>query len=651
MNTNFTEEEKRLLVLHFATDPEFQQHVLDGPPGIAASWNIAAEIPQQLVWKTIDSIIDSEGPGRINSVALAARMSADPLWPSIRTNAYDQNQIQNLLFLIDGFDPSRSHVQAMTTLQRFLDVRIALAAANLYQGETLDDQVAFLQDQLAAVRPAKGGSSLEGALTAKIDIGWLYSRAPQPIQLLTTLLVSLNPKIPTALHFFTARALIHGLLGKRLSMINNGTLLYAAYWFVGLATTGMGKSALRNMLMRVINAELARWHYCTPAHLVTDNFTTQFLFGEMGDNFTQAEWQRMTDADRAGSLAVLRGRSKRRPGRVMICDEFGQNLRKLLKFGADTGEIGNLLKLADNGGEIQGDTAGKGKRVISDICFSIIGWSQPETWVENFDPSVHLSSGLAGRFTLVNHDSFELNLAGIPSMTSDEVIEGIRLVIRDLLTRLENVADRVVCERSGEVDEYGAIFEQLIAEPQFKEIIEFGYIDVELLRGKLLNQSLKMTMVDTFLNLDAQGLRELQGIQVIPETYTAADPNSMVDPEAATAYTEARTTTLYNADTFRANLWACLWQAVRAFNLDTLTTELSSVQHTVRKKMRRNKGYQITTGQLTQLCLKLGGRPMSVWDVETRVMDPLVDAGEVIKRDGRKKTPVYTLTNHQLVKL
>lgn len=271
MNIEFSMEDKRLLVLHLATDPAFQRAVLRMKEGVAASgWDPVAEMPYVMLWKGIEGVI--VGTSKASSAAILSKMSELPEYTLVQSNPLVVQEIQALLGQIDMYDPAGGHGHALTTLQRFLDVRVALEAANRHPCDDLTGQANFLQDQLAAVRVTRAPSDytdFDGALYDKIPLDWMYERSTPHVRALTYYLAAANPKIPNALHFFTARAVIHGLLGKKLTMVNNGTTLYPAFWFVGLADTGMGKTAVRNVLDRSIKNVIARWCGRAPAHPIS----------------------------------------------------------------------------------------------------------------------------------------------------------------------------------------------------------------------------------------------------------------------------------------------------------------------------------------------------------------------------------------------
>jgi len=662
MNTEFEQPDLRLLCLHFATDEAFQQHILDVPPETEKGWHPIHEMPYLLIWRAIDNILTSAGkPGRVNSTAIRSRMSADPnATPVLNSgNMLALNEVNHILNTIDSYAVNGGHQQAVVVLKRWLHVRIALAAANKFQGDSMPEQASFLQDQLAAVQitPHAGQLDLSSILSDKIRIEDYYVAAPVQIRQLTCLLAALNSKINTATHFFTAKAMINSLLGKTLAGSNKGTKNYSPFWYVGLVKTGKGKTAIIDKIDEAIETELARWEYDTPSHTITNSFTVPFLFAQMGDSVSTKKWGNMSDQGRAKKQQRMREEAKTRPGRVMLSDEFGQNLAKLLDSGSDSGELGNILKLADSGGEVHGDVVYGGKRLISDVCLGIVAFSQPEVWAEKFDPDVHLASGLAGRFMVTNEDDFDLNIPGIQPMSSPAVVNGIRLVIRGLLNRVKRVADRVICEQTGDNDEYGEVFDELLEDPVIKEVVEFGYIDAVRLRGKLINLAIKWTMVDVFLGLDDAGLDALKGdVEAVDEADTPKPPPSTsidgtddVDGwEAPKPPTVARTDTLFDRATYKRNLRLVLIAAIRSFNLTGLATELTALQDRVIRNMRRSKGNKMSTGRLTQLSLKINGRPLSPYDLEQRVMGPLVDDGRVAKADGRRGTPVYTLTSDGL---
>lgn len=159
MITEFTQPEKRLLLIFFALEPAFQRKVKSVPPSVDG-WHPIHESPYRVMWRAISSILDKSGQfGPILPELIMAEMSADPdAAPILNSgNMLALNEVNNILETIQVYSLAAlsTHLKCvLEILQRFFDVRLALATANKFQGSTLNEQVGYLQDQLSMYKTA-----------------------------------------------------------------------------------------------------------------------------------------------------------------------------------------------------------------------------------------------------------------------------------------------------------------------------------------------------------------------------------------------------------------------------------------------------------------------------------------------------------------
>lgn len=154
MNLEFTPPEKRLLIVFFALDPTFQQKV-KGVPSSVNAWNPLHELPYRAMWKAIDSILTKSGKfGAIPPEIIYAEMSSDPDASPIlnSSNMLALKEIQEIMRTVSAYKLTDLSIHlkcVLVLLQRFFDVRMALAEANKHQDCSLADQADILRNQLS----------------------------------------------------------------------------------------------------------------------------------------------------------------------------------------------------------------------------------------------------------------------------------------------------------------------------------------------------------------------------------------------------------------------------------------------------------------------------------------------------------------------
>jgi len=483
-----------------------------------------------------------------------------------------------------------------------------------------------------------------------IDIQEYFDRAPRLVQQLTSLLTSLNDKMPAAMNFFTAMALINGASGKKLCTINKGTKLYAAYWNVVQALTGMGKSTMSSV-QSVIRELLSERGNRAPFKFIPDKFTMSSLFSTYGEVTRMSEIERLDDVQLSNleDQQIERGRAKM--ARMMMSDEFGHNLGIILRSGIEGGEKGNLLKLADSGTTITGDTTTKGQRVIHDVCTSIVAFTQPEVWQENFNPDEHLDSGLAGRFVMVSHEDYELTV-NAAEMPFNDTLLAIKGVFRELLDRLDQIADRVQNDPDNPGDERGRIFDEVASEANIAAVAKHGFIDLSKLKGKLIGQALKLTAMHVFLD-DQCNLRQLVGAPKVTahdavapgapprHEYSMGDAREPgEDRELPPRLTYVDTKTLYNSEVYRSYIRLMTVVAVKAYNSKPGKGQRERLQEQAVRLLKRAKGQEQLASKLRNRGKwRLGGRELSSRDFISEVIQPAVECG-LLKLTSEQGDPI-----------
>ena len=107
MKTEFTQEEKRLLIIHYAVDEEFQRRVKNVPPGTTEGWHPIHEMPYRVLRRAIDDVLTQSGSfGPISSEALEATVSSAPDAVSMlnSSNMIARNELTELLQVIKDHD-------------------------------------------------------------------------------------------------------------------------------------------------------------------------------------------------------------------------------------------------------------------------------------------------------------------------------------------------------------------------------------------------------------------------------------------------------------------------------------------------------------------------------------------------------------------
>jgi len=477
-------------------------------------------------------------------------------------------------------------------------------------------------------------------LDSPVSIQAYYDAAPDIVKRLTVLLGALNDKMPASLNFFSAMALVNGAAGKKLCTVNKGTMLYAPYWNVCLASTGLGKSTMQNV-QKAIRRVLTSRGNRAPFKFMPDKFTMSSLFSTYGEIVGMKTWEPLDDVAQSQLEDELILKCEAKQARMTISDEFGHMLGAIISSGPNSNpEKGNLLKLADSGTTITGDTSTKGVRAIYDVCTSFVAYSQPEVWQDNFNPEEHLDSGLAGRFIVVSQDDFDLTVETIDAPFK-KVLQDIEGLFSELLTRLDRIADRVENDPPNPDDERGRIFDEVAATPAIDAMAKHGFIDLVKLKGKLIGQALKLTQMHVFLD-ERCDLCQLVGApkvaahdSVLPQapprhSHSLNQGDEPVEDEQP-RLTYAETTALYDTEVYRNYLTLVTTTAIKAFNCKPAMSNRERLQDKAVRILKRAGCKDMLASRLRNRSTKwkLGGRELGARDFISEVIQPACECGKL----------------------
>ena len=155
MQIEFTQPEKRLLLVFFALETGFQQKVKKVPCAVDG-WHPIQERSYRTLWKAIDSILTKSGNyGPLSADMILAEMSADPEAIPILNSGdmVSYQEVYAILQTITSYNHALLgiHVKpVLDLLQRFLDVRLALAGANKFKGDSIGAHADYLKERLSA---------------------------------------------------------------------------------------------------------------------------------------------------------------------------------------------------------------------------------------------------------------------------------------------------------------------------------------------------------------------------------------------------------------------------------------------------------------------------------------------------------------------
>ncbi len=342
-----------------------------------------------------------------------------------------------------------------------------------------------------------------------VDLTCLYDKSPPIIKDLTRLLCSFNTISPPPGHYFTSLALLGAMAGKKLLGQNQGQDYYCNNWLVCLSATAQNKSAIRGLrnIVEKIYFESDGTTYAT----LEDRFTVSHLFSEIGNIIPKTTWLGMDDAERKSKKRELIRLAKEQPGYVIMSDEFALNFESIMNSGPNgRSELATVLQLADSGAKISGGTSTGGYRLIADCCLSMIGYTQDHNWYQIFDADMNLESGLIGRFFIAHMKDYVLEVER-ETLTQDQGYARIYTLLSQYAERLK-LAANLSCNFCPNVDDdfCHKIFTSTINKNAIKPFIDYNLIDINKIKGKVIYQAIKDTMLVSFLMLTDEQLNDLK---------------------------------------------------------------------------------------------------------------------------------------------
>lgn len=150
MNHEFTDVEKRLLLIFFAISAGFQRRVM-GLPDTVDGWNMVTELPQRLLWKAIHTVLSQTktyGPIPVEMIQTALSNDQDAMQALGAGNIAVSGELNVVLTGIRNYDLSRveTHLKfPLEVFQRFCEVRLALAKAAQMEAPSLTEGIRNLQ--------------------------------------------------------------------------------------------------------------------------------------------------------------------------------------------------------------------------------------------------------------------------------------------------------------------------------------------------------------------------------------------------------------------------------------------------------------------------------------------------------------------------
>lgn len=456
--------------------------------------------------------------------------------------------------------------------------------------------------------------------TDKLTRQELYEAAPDDIKRLTQLLSIANPGITSTAHFFTALSIAGACMGKKLIGLNNMRRYYCNSWLAILAPTGSNK--VLNTIERYLEEVIYENITASPLSVMNDRFTSSSLFSEMGKIVDNKTWASMSEIDRMTRKQEIVKEAKGNKARIVFSDEFGHALAKNINSGADnSSETGNILKLADSGSNISGSTNQNGFRIIADCCVSMVGYTQPDTWYNMFPIEKNLSSGLIGRFFVMNMKDFEPIRIDKLDIAYEQIEIEIKAIFRKWIEKVNLIGGKLTCLFSMEngFDFAGSLFDEVIASPCFQAPINQGILPISDVRGKIIYQAIKMTMLHCFLMLEDKTIKSLD----------------KVDYFALNGCDEIRTDLLKDKEVFKAYVKLFLCNLIKMFLAKESKTEVVILEEKIMKELLTAKDNSISLRVIQQKNWKLNNFPLNSGMIRER-LNGLAERGIVKLTEGKK---------------
>ncbi len=263
--------------------------------------------------------------------------------------------------------------------------------------EWLDAEAVKVIEQMVVDRQPVGNNGLA------FDLGRLPERMRRGI----AGLAKANPLLPLSSQILVPFAYAGAMIGKRKRFENMNNLYYPNLWTVCAAPSNSNKTGTRNLIMKGVPLDIQ----------LPDTATMEALIDRMGRTVKGKDVGR-ADIDAARNAAIIENEQDHRGG-VMIADEVTGTIKRLL--GGDARQpdrnIETLLRLATSGERYDQPTMGTGQRFAYDLCVSLIGWTQAETWQTMFADERYRSNGFVGRVITCCQG---LEFTGLPDVPDDE---------------------------------------------------------------------------------------------------------------------------------------------------------------------------------------------------------------------------------------
>jgi len=346
----------------------------------------------------------------------------------------------------------------------------------------------------------------------KIDLTVFYNSLPQVVKDFTQLLYTANDCISPSSHMYVAVHILGGMIGKKLLGKNKGREYYCNGWLVSLEKTGTNKSSIMTIgkILKQISYE-SEQDSCS-YDMLDDTFTIASLFYSIGNVVGSKDWGKLNDAERRDKKREFEIKDQGRRGSILLSDELPGKLCKLITPCFRKNEmLDQVLKIADSKGEISNITSTNGYKKVSDLDITVVGFGQEETMEDNIDIDDNISSGLIGRMTIVNSENYALEIPKLKMNSETSLIE-IKKLLSNFNNKINLINNKLVCDfdKDCDNDNLKNIFEKIADAKYVKLNIDEKIFPFDLFKGKLMYQSIKMSMICSFCNMTEDYIKEIQ---------------------------------------------------------------------------------------------------------------------------------------------
>lgn len=266
--------------------------------------------------------------------------------------------------------------------------RLAHEAAKLLKEGGIKESVADKLTDLAGPQNWKG----KATTPPPFDLNRLPSRITEAAGGLS----AINPYLGYGHHLLAVFVIGGALIGKRMTVQNAGNTYYPNLWGVSLAPPGIGKTGSYMTITKCLKAK----------YLAPSSPTFEALCKSLGRNLNNKDGQRYkTQEELDIEIQDFQDYSRTiRTGKLLFCDEMNSKLATIL--GDRAQNLSSFLDLSTSGISFTQDRQVNGPRVIGDLCFSLYGFSQTDTWATAFSENKYRTTGFLSRF-LISCPRFE----------------------------------------------------------------------------------------------------------------------------------------------------------------------------------------------------------------------------------------------------